>query len=154
MNRLLGLGAVSGLAGLLFVGAVLTLGFGSPLTWAVLAAWVLTDLMFVATMMERTRLLRRGDGGSETRPPKTAPGKAHGVGRDSVILKGIGHNKIDVIRVIRGELGLGLREAKDVADAAEKAPVTVAGNFDRVSAERMLRALLDAGADAEMLTAE
>ena len=46
MNRLLGLGAVSGLAGLLFVGAVLTLGFGSPLTWAVLSAWVLTDLMF------------------------------------------------------------------------------------------------------------
>ncbi|HQW50647.1 MAG TPA: ribosomal protein L7/L12 [Tepidiformaceae bacterium] len=154
MNRLLGLGAVSGLAGLLFVGAVLTLGFGSPLTWAVLAAWALTDLMFVATMMERTRSLRRGGGGGETRPPKAAPGRAHGVGSDSVILKGIGHNKIDVIRVIRGELGLGLREAKDLADAVEKAPIPVAANLDRVSAERMLRALLDAGADAEMLTAE
>jgi len=152
MNRMLGLGAVSGLAGLLFVGAVFTLGFGSPLTWAVLAAWILTDLMLVAAVMERARSLRRSGGGSPTRPLKGGVNQTQG--RGSVILKSIGHNKIDVIRVVRGELGLGLREAKAMADAAETEPVTVSSAMDQASAERMLRALLEAGADAELRPGE
>lgn len=38
-----------------------------------------------------------------------------------VILTGFGENKISVIKVIRGATGLGLKEAKDLVEAAPKA---------------------------------
>ena len=38
-----------------------------------------------------------------------------------VILTGFGENKIAVIKVVRGATGLGLKEAKDLVEAAPKA---------------------------------
>ena len=64
-----------------------------------------------------------------------------------VILTEIGPNKIPVIKVVRELTGLGLKEAKDVVDAAPKA---VKEGVDKDEAEKVKAALEDQGAKAEI----
>ena len=60
-----------------------------------------------------------------------------------VVLEGFGDNKIAVIKVVRELTGLGLKEAKDLVEAAPKA-VLEAQNKDK--AEEAKTKLTDAGA--------
>jgi len=60
-----------------------------------------------------------------------------------VVLTEIGPNKIPVIKVVRELTGLGLKEAKDVVDAAPKA---VKEGVDKDEAEK-IKASLDAKAE-------
>ena len=54
-----------------------------------------------------------------------------------------GGNKIQVIKVVREITGLGLKEAKDLMEAA---PTTVIGGISRADAEEAKKKLEEAGA--------
>jgi large subunit ribosomal protein L7/L12 len=65
-----------------------------------------------------------------------------------VILTGAGEKKIDVIKVVRQVVsGLGLKEAKDLVDAAPKA---VLEKVNKEDAEKAKAALEGAGASVEL----
>ncbi len=64
-----------------------------------------------------------------------------------VMLKGAGANKIQVIKVVRELTKLGLKEAKDVVDAA---PSKVLEKVSKEDGEKAVKALADAGADVEL----
>ena len=65
----------------------------------------------------------------------------------TAILTEIGPNKIPVIKVVRELTGLGLKEAKDVVDAAPKA---VKEGVTKDEAEKIKAALEEVGAKVEI----
>ena len=62
-------------------------------------------------------------------------------------LTAIGDNKVSTIKAVREITGLGLKEAKDIVDAA---PKVVKETLDKASAEEALKKLTDAGATGEL----
>ena len=64
-----------------------------------------------------------------------------------VIITEAGSSKIPVIKVIRAATGLGLKEAKDVADSAPKA---VKEGISKDDAEQLKKELEEAGASVEI----
>jgi large subunit ribosomal protein L7/L12 len=64
-----------------------------------------------------------------------------------VILQAIGGNKINVIKVVREVTALGLKEAKDLVEAAPKA---VKEGVSKEEAETVKAKLTDAGATVEV----
>ncbi len=64
-----------------------------------------------------------------------------------VILKAVGPNKIAVIKVIREATGLGLKEAKELAEAAPKAVKTALSKAD---AEALIEKFKKDGAEMEL----
>jgi len=64
-----------------------------------------------------------------------------------VILKTIGENKINVIKVVRALTSLGLKEAKDLVDGA---PGTVKQGVSKQEAEEAKKQLVEAGAEVEI----
>ena len=65
----------------------------------------------------------------------------------NVVLKDVGANKIQVIKVVRDATGLGLKEAKDLVDAA---PSTIKENMPKEDADKLVEALKAAGATVEV----
>ena len=65
----------------------------------------------------------------------------------TVELTEAGANKINVIKVVREVTGLGLKEAKDIVDAAPKA---VKENMPKADAEALKKKLEEAGAKVTM----
>lgn len=78
-----------------------------------------------------------GTGGEASEAPSTV----------SVNLTSAGGQKIQVIKVLREALGLGLKEAKDLTDAA---PKTVKQGILREEAEELKKKLETAGATVEI----
>ena len=76
-----------------------------------------------------------------------AAGAAEEQSEFEVVLTEIGPNKIPVIKVVRELTGLGLKEAKDVVDAAPKA---VKEGVDKDEAEKIKAALEEQGAKVEV----
>src|SRR6185503_11295117 len=64
-----------------------------------------------------------------------------------VVLKTAGEKKIQVIKVVRAATGLGLKEAKDLVEAA---PKTVKENMDKAEAEKLKKELEEQGATVEL----
>ena len=64
-----------------------------------------------------------------------------------VILQNVGGNKINVIKVVREVTALGLKEAKDLVEAAPKA---VKEGVSKEEAEQIKQKLTDAGATVEV----
>ncbi len=64
-----------------------------------------------------------------------------------VVLTEVGPNKIPVIKVVRELTGLGLKEAKDMVDAAPKA---VKEGVDKEEADKIKAALEEQGAKVEI----
>ncbi|MDD6151378.1 MAG: 50S ribosomal protein L7/L12 [Bacteroidales bacterium] len=64
-----------------------------------------------------------------------------------VILKNAGQAKLNVIKVVKTELGLGLKEAKDIVDGA---PSTLKEKVSKAEAEALKAALEEAGAEVEI----
>lgn len=87
--------------------------------------------------------------------PMVDPTVVGGVGEEekeekstfNVELKAAGGQKIAVIKVLREAIGLGLKEAKDLADAA---PKIVKEGLDKVAAEELKKKLEEAGATVEL----
>jgi large subunit ribosomal protein L7/L12 len=86
-----------------------------------------------------------------------APGAGGGGGAEAaaeeektefdVILTNAGSSKIPVIKVIRAATGLGLKEAKEIADAAPKA---VKEGISKDEADKLKAELEEAGATVEI----
>ena len=86
-----------------------------------------------------------------------APGAAGGGGGEAaaeeektefdVVLTNAGSSKIPVIKVIRAATGLGLKEAKEIADAAPKA---VKEGISKDDADKLKAELEEAGATVEI----
>ncbi|HJW87372.1 MAG TPA: 50S ribosomal protein L7/L12 [Candidatus Brocadiaceae bacterium] len=64
-----------------------------------------------------------------------------------VVLKDAGANKIQVIKAVRAETNLGLKEAKDLVEAA---PKTVKEGVTKEEAAKIKKSLEDAGAKVEV----
>lgn len=77
-------------------------------------------------------------GGAEEAEEKTA---------FDVILKGAGDKKIQVIKVVREATGLGLKEAKDLVEAAPKA---VKEALPKEEADALAEKLKEQGAEVEI----
>jgi large subunit ribosomal protein L7/L12 len=65
----------------------------------------------------------------------------------SAVLSEVGPNKIPVIKVVRELTGLGLKEAKDLVDAA---PKPIKEGVDRAEADKIKAALEEQGAKVEV----
>ncbi len=65
----------------------------------------------------------------------------------SVILKDVGSQKIQVIKVVRAITNLGLKEAKDLVEAAPKA---IKEGCSKAEAEDIKKQLTDVGATVEI----
>ena len=75
---------------------------------------------------------------AEAAPPKT---------EFDVVLEAIGPNKINVIKVVRAATTLGLKEAKDLVEAA---PKEVKTGIAKEDAEKLKKDLEDAGATVKI----
>ena len=64
-----------------------------------------------------------------------------------VILKDVGDKKINVIKEVRGLLGLGLKEAKDLVDGA---PSTLKEGISKEDAEKIVEVFKAVGATCEI----
>jgi large subunit ribosomal protein L7/L12 len=64
-----------------------------------------------------------------------------------VVLKSAGEKKIQVIKVVRAATGLGLKEAKDLVEAAPKA---VKESLPKEEAEKLKKELEEQGATVEL----
>jgi len=64
-----------------------------------------------------------------------------------VVLSEVGANKIQVIKAVRAETNLGLKEAKDLV---ESAPKPVKEGVTKEDSEKIKKALEDAGAKVEI----
>ncbi|HYB91925.1 MAG TPA: 50S ribosomal protein L7/L12 [Candidatus Binataceae bacterium] len=65
----------------------------------------------------------------------------------TVVLKGAGEKKIQVIKVVRELTGLGLKEAKDLVDGA---PKPVKEGISKAEAEEVKKKLEEAGGSVEV----
>ena len=76
-----------------------------------------------------------------------AAGAAEEKSSFNVVLKEDGANKIQVIKVVKDLLGLGLKDAKDLVDGA---PKTLKEDVAKDAAEDMKAKLTEAGATVEL----
>lgn len=64
-----------------------------------------------------------------------------------VVLTSAGEKKVNVIKVVRGATGLGLKEAKEMVDGA---PATIKEGASKEEAEAIKKDLEEAGASVEL----
>ena len=106
------------------------------------------EKLSVVELAELVKVLEKKFGVSAAAP--VAAGGAGAVEeKDSfnVVIKSAGDQKINVIKAVREITGLGLKEAKDMAEAA---PVTVKEGVKKGEAEAMKVKLETAGATVEL----
>ncbi|HHT9129725.1 MAG TPA: 50S ribosomal protein L7/L12 [Candidatus Brocadiaceae bacterium] len=116
------------------------------------------DLVAGMTLLEASRLVKAFEqkfGVSAAAvtavPVGVAEGKAPAVAEEKttfdVILKDGGANKIQVIKAVRAETNLGLKEAKDLVEGA---PKTVKEGVTKEESEKIKKSLEAAGAKVEI----
>ena len=93
------------------------------------------------------RVRRRAGRGCRRRRPAAAAAGRRSKTEFDVILAAAGEKKINVIKEVRAITGLGLKEAKDLVEAAPK-PVKEGVNKDE--AAEIKKQLEDAGATVEI----
>ena len=105
-------------------------------------------------LMELTKKMEEEFGISTAAPvamvASAATGEAAPADEDQnfdVILQSFGEKKIDIIKIVRGSTGLGLKEAKDLV---EKGGQSVKKNLEKAPAEELKKQLEDAGATVEL----
>ena len=112
----------------------------------------------VLELSERIKALEEEFGVSATAVAAAAPAGGGGGGGDAaeaaeeqtafdVILTGAGDKKIQVIKVVRAATGLGLKEAKDLVEAA---PKVVKEGLQKDEAEKLKKELEEQGATVEL----
>ncbi len=114
----------------------------------------LVEKLPVLELASLVKALEEKFGVSAAAPVMMAGGAAAGAavepegdGKKSVILASAGGNKISVIKVVKEATGLGLKEAKDLVDAAPKA---VKEGLEPAAAEELKKLLEGAGATVEL----
>ena len=78
-----------------------------------------------------------------------AAGEAAAEEKDSfnVVLAEVGANKLQVVKAVKEACGLGLKEAKELVDAA---PATIKEGMAKAEAENLKKAIEEAGAKVEL----
>lgn len=79
--------------------------------------------------------------------PAAGPAAAEEKTSFDVILKNAGAAKLQVVKAVKEQCGLGLKEAKDIVDGA---PSTVKEGVDKATADALKAALEEAGAEVEL----
>jgi large subunit ribosomal protein L7/L12 len=68
----------------------------------------------------------------------------------TVVLSSVGPKKIEVIKIVRDVTGKGLKESKDLVDAAANAPQVIKENVKKQEAEEIKKKFESAGAKVEL----
>jgi large subunit ribosomal protein L7/L12 len=110
------------------------------------------EKMSVAELAELVKALEEKFGVSAA---MAVSGPAAGAGQEEaeektafdVVMKSAGGQKIQVIKVLREALGVGLKEAKDMTEGGEK---VVKAGLKKEEAEELQKKLVEAGAAAEI----
>jgi large subunit ribosomal protein L7/L12 len=116
------------------------------------------EKMSVLDLAELVKVLEKKFGVSAAAPVAVAAAPASGAGAEAaeekseftIILKGVGEKKIEVIKVVRDLTGKGLKEAKDMVDAAATTPQTVKENVKKAEADEIKKKFDAAGAAIEL----
>lgn len=105
-------------------------------------------------VMELVKAMEEKFGVSAAAPVAMAAAPAAGGGAAAeeqteftVVLKAAGDKKVEVIKVVRAITGLGLKEAKDMVEAA---PKEIKDGLSKEDAEKLKKDLEGAGATAEL----
>ena len=109
------------------------------------------EKLSVMELAELVKVLEGKFGVSAAAPVMMAAGPAAAAAEEktefTIELAEAGANKINVIKVVREVTGLGLKEAKDIVDAA---PKVVKENVAKADAEAMKKKLEEAGAKVNL----
>lgn len=114
------------------------------------------EKMSVLDLSELVKILEEKFGVSAQAPVMAvapAAGEAPAVEEKSVFnveLKSVGGQKIEVIKAVRDVTDKGLKDAKDLVDAAASAPQMVKENVKKEEAEEMKKKFEAAGAQVEL----
>lgn len=118
------------------------------------------EKMSVLDLAELVKVLEKKFGVSAAAPIAVAavsaagaPGAAPAVEEKTVfniVLTAIGEKKIEVIKVVRDVTQKGLKEAKDLVDAAATGPQVVKENVKKEEAEELKKKFEAAGAKVEL----
>ena len=111
--------------------------------------------MKIADLNNVVKALEQEFGVSAQAPVMMAAGAAAGAAGEekssfNIELKEVGAKKIEVIKVVRDLTGKGLKEAKDLVDAAATAPQMVKENAKKEEAEDIKKKFEAAGAKVEL----
>lgn len=107
-------------------------------------------------LAELVKILEKKFGVSAAAPVAVAPVSTEAAaGKEektsfNVQLTAVGDKKIEVIKVVRDATGKGLKEAKDLVDAAVAAPQMVKENASKEEAEDLKKKFEAAGAKVEL----
>ena len=116
-----------------------------------LAGLTLKQAVDLATYLKESHGIEAAAGGAVMMagPAGAAPAaeKAEEKTTFDVVLKAAGDKKIQVIKVVRAATGLGLKEAKDLVEAA---PKTVKEGLQKDEAEKLKKELEEQGATVEL----
>ena len=112
------------------------------------------ESMTILELAELVKAMEEKFGVSAAAPVAVAAGPAAAAAETveektefDVVLKDVGAEKIKVIKVVREQTGLGLKEAKAVVDGA---PATVKEGLSKEDAEKMVAAFKEVGATCEI----
>ena len=117
------------------------------------------EKMSVLDLAELVKILEKKFGVSAAAPVAVAapvagaPGAASAAEEKSVfniVLTAVGDKKIEVIKIVRDITQKGLKEAKDVVDAAATGPQVVKENSKKEEAEELKKKFEAAGAKVEL----
>jgi large subunit ribosomal protein L7/L12 len=127
-----------------FADSIKTLG-DSLVNMKVLEVLQLTKYLKETYNLEAAAVaVQSGGGGGGAAPPEAAPAAKT---EFDVSLEVIGPNKIQVIKVVRAATQLGLKEAKDLVEAA---PKDVKTGLSKEDAEKLKKELEDTGATVKI----
>ncbi len=109
------------------------------------------EKLTVMELSELVKVLEEKFGVSAAAPvAAVAAGEAGAAAEKSaydVVLKAVGDQKINVIKIVKEVTGLGLKEAKDIVDAAPKAVKT---GLSKTDADELKKKLEEVGATVEL----
>ena len=114
------------------------------------------ESMSVLDLSELVHLLEEKFGVTAAAPMMVAGGAAPAAGAGEAVeektsyavhLTSSGDQKVQIIKVLKDALGLGLKEAKDLSD---QAPVKVKDGMKKEEAEELKKKLEEAGGKAEL----
>ncbi len=116
------------------------------------------EKLTVLELSELVKILEKKFGVSSSAPVMAMPqGGAAATGEPveektsfTVVLSGVGEKKIEVIKVVRDATQKGLKEAKDLVDAAAAGPQVVLENAKKEDADALKKKFEAAGAKVEL----
>ena len=112
------------------------------------------EKLSVLDLAELVKVLENKFGISAQAPVAAAPAAAIPAEEEKSVfnieLKSIGDKKIETIKAVRDITGKGLKEAKDLVDAAVSSPQMIKENVKKEEAEEIKKRFIAAGAQVEL----